>query len=769
MKFVPHWLQRKAARIIVKAAGMPVVSPWVRYSFLEPTFTRLTRDGYQKNSALFACVSALTFAFPEPPLLITQDGEPLLQNPLRRLLTNPNPLMGEAELMMYTMEYMALGGNAYWYKVRSGAGRVVELWPYHVGHILPVPGGDNWIARYEFDSGDGIKRPIPTEDIIHFKWPAIDPKQPWMAQPPILAAARETDTDSEATHYLYALLKNDAVPRTAIEYPPEADITRQEELRIKEQWRERYGGDNRGDVAILTGGGKINRLSLNLQELAFEALSTIPETRIAAALRVPPIVAGLNAGLQRSTFANYGEARKAFTQDTLVPLWRLVESELQADLVPEFDQRLTIAYDTGQVEALQENEAERRAFLLGEFQAGALTLNEYRRLRGYADTDQGDVFYLPNTITITSATPEEATPNEALPEIFAYHIDNGIVTRNEVRERLGLPPEDASQDEQLRRLQSALVIVQSAVMVGIPLSTALRLVGMDGNLSGVDSDPDPEQRTLPTAPERKTLPLAIKQVSIVRRERIAGRIEQRALAYLSGEYSRAAAWIQENAPEQEQRSVPAPDLLTPRHETNGHHHDHALLLLPEAKQDLPPWASEIPVDDGSEITGWIRGFHVDLMELAFGDAADTLGMDLLFDVENENVQEVLGELAQLVSRVADTTRDDIAALVGISAQEGWSIDDLAAEVLKLNEIQTTNRARLIARTETARAYSEGSLLGYADGGVEETEWLVTDPCPICEPLAGRTAPIGAEFAPGIRVPGDPHPGCKCALAPVVTV
>jgi HK97 family phage portal protein len=765
MKLLPNWLRKHAARTIVKAAGLPVVSPWVFDSFLTPTFTRLTRDGYQKNSALFACISALSFAFPEPPILVSQAGEPLPDHPVRRLFTNPNPLMGEKELMLYTIEYMALGGNAYWYKVRNGAGRVVQLWPYHAGNITPIPGGDTWIQHYEYDLGDGRTTILDTRDVIHFKWPAIDPDQPWMAQPPIRAAARETDTDNEATRYLFALLKNDAIPRTVIEMPTEADITKQESERIKEQWRERYGGDQRGDVAIMTGGAKVQRLSLNLQELAFEALSTIPETRIAAALRVPPIVAGLNAGLQRSTFANYGEARKAFAQDTLIPLWRLVESELQADLIPEFDRRLTITYDTGQVEALQESEEERRAFLLSEFQSGALTLNEYRRLRGYADTDQGDVFYLPNTITITSATPEEATPNEALPEIFAYHIDNGIVTRNEVRERLGLPPEDASQDEQLRRLQSALVIVQSAVMVGIPLSTALRLVGMDSSLSG--TDPEPEQRALPTTPQRKTLPLAIKQTSVVRRERLQRRIERRATAYLSDQYSTAAAWIRGNAPEQEQRSAPAPDLLTPKHNTNGHHH-HALVLLPEVKRDLPPWASEIPLDDGSEITGWIRGFHVDLIELAFGDAADTLGMDLLFDVENENVQEVLGELAQLVSRVADTTRDDIAALVGISAQEGWSIDDLAAEILKLNEIQTPNRARLIARTETARAYSEGSLLGYADGGIEETEWLVSDPCPICEPLAGRTAPIGGEFAPGIRVPGDPHPACKCALAPVVT-
>lgn len=695
------WLRRQSARTIVKAAGLPIVSPWLYDSFLTPTFARLTRDGYQKNSALFACVSALSFAFPEPPLLVSLDGEAQPQHRLRQLLVRPNPLMGEAELMIHTIEYMALGGNAYWYKVRNGAGRVVELWPYHAGHMTPIPGGPSWIQHYEFDRGDGIEVTIPTQDMVHFKWPAIDPDQPWMAQPPIRAAARETDTDSEATRYLYALLKNDAIPRTVLEMPPEADITKQESERIKEQWRERYGGDNRGEVALLTGGAKVQRLSLNLQELAFEALSTIPETRIAAALRVPPIVAGLNAGLQRSTFTNYGEARKAFTQDTLVPLWRMVASELQANLAPEFDDRLTIQYDTGQVEALQENEAERRAFLLSEFQAGVLTLNEYRRLRGYESTQAGDVFYVPNAISISNGTPlsESDTPRS--------------------------------------------------------------------DLAGDEPEPEPEQRTLLTQPERKTLPLQVKPINAVRRQRIERRIERRSLLYLSDQYSSAAAWILENAPVQEQRSGPPPDL--PQASSNGHHeHERSVLVLSEIKREaVPAWVDEIPLDDGSEITGFIRGFHVDLMRLAFDDAGDTLDIDLLFDVENENVQEVLDDLAHLVRRVADTTRDDIRALVGVSAQEGWSIDDLAAEILQLGEIHTGNRARLIARTESARAYSEGSLLGYADGGIEETEWLVTDPCPICEPLAGQVARLGAEFAPGIRVPGDPHPGCKCALAPRV--
>ena len=118
--------------------------------------------------------------------------------------------------MMTTAEYLALGGNAYWHKVRGRSGRVVELWPYHAGNILPVPGGDTWIERYDFYEASGVKKPIPAEDIVHFKWPSIDPLQPWMAQPPLMAAAKDVDTDNEITRYLFALLKNDAIPRTVV-------------------------------------------------------------------------------------------------------------------------------------------------------------------------------------------------------------------------------------------------------------------------------------------------------------------------------------------------------------------------------------------------------------------------------------------------------------------------------------------------------------------------------------------------------------------------
>jgi hypothetical protein len=62
-------------------------------------------------------------------------------------------------------------------------------------------------------------------------------------------------------------------------------------------------------VGIVEGGATINRMALNLQELAIEALRRIPESRIAGALRVPAALAGLYVGLEKMTYSNFQEAR----------------------------------------------------------------------------------------------------------------------------------------------------------------------------------------------------------------------------------------------------------------------------------------------------------------------------------------------------------------------------------------------------------------------------------------------------------------------------
>lgn len=179
------------------------------------------------------------------------------------------------------------------------------------------------------------------------------------------------------------------------------------------------------------------------------------------------------------------------------------------------------------------------------------------------------------------------------------------------------------------------------------------------------------------------------------------------------------------------------------------------------------------LDDGTEVARLMRRFYPLILEAAANDAADLLGLDAgdtlqgAFDQSNPRVQDVLDKLAHKVRGVAETTKDDIRMLVGRAADEGWSPGELAKQIREYGVTASKARSEAIARTETATAYTQGSLLAYQESGVVKgTQWLATDPCDICQPLEGQTVDLGELF--GGEYEGPPaHPNCRCAVAPVL--
>lgn len=399
---------------------LPIISPWKTATFLDADFPTLDAEAYKGNSAVFACTSVLSFGFIEPSLRVYDaKKEEIVTHPTRKLVIRPNDIMGEGELFLHTITYMAIGGNAFWHKVRNGQRQVIALKPYHIGNILPVPGrGDSWIERYDFDDGTGHKTPIDKEDIVHFKWPSVDMYQPWMAMPPLLPALREVATDNEAIRFLKAVLQNDAVPRMVMYVPPESnlDLDDPEKIeRFKAQFRQKYGGDSRGNLAIITGGAKVERISLNMEELNFDAISRIPESRISADLRVPAMLAGLNTGMARSTFNNTSEAREFFTRNTLSALWKLSASEIAADtdLNPNGD---TINFDMNEVQVLQEDANNKWARLQNAFNSGAITFNDFLSGVGLPALDSGgDVRLMESSKVMVDLATMTFTPVSAPP------------------------------------------------------------------------------------------------------------------------------------------------------------------------------------------------------------------------------------------------------------------------------------------------------------------------------------------------------------------
>lgn len=436
------------ARGLYKAAtgqSLSFLPEWVRHAFFVPTWQAIVKNGIKGNSAVWACLTALAFGFSEPPLrhwTESEDGlQPVANSPVRKLLRRPNPDQGEAEFKQYCVIYAAAAGNLYLWKQRGRNGLPVALWPFSDGVMTPIPGRDTaegMVVYYVLDIGDGkqsnpfgVNRfddlggvAIPKTDIIHWKW-MPDPEQPWIGRGAVAGAAGDISTDTEIREYVYSLLKNDASPPLVVTLVEGEEVSDVKVARLGAQWMQKYGGAKRGVPAFLEAGMTVTQTGMNLQQLAYEALHNIPESRIAAAFRVPPIIAGLNIGLQRSTFSNYAEAREAFTEDTLIPLWHGLESEIEQSLMTDFGEELVLRHDLSEVRSLQEDQTALWLRVQSAWESSLLTRAAALRMLGVKSTPEDEVYkvgvatmFLPEGEMMPASQPAQIQDAPAPPKML---------------------------------------------------------------------------------------------------------------------------------------------------------------------------------------------------------------------------------------------------------------------------------------------------------------------------------------------------------------
>jgi hypothetical protein len=83
----------------------------------------------------------------------------------------------------------------------------------------------------------------------------------------------------------------------------------------------------------MTGKTKVEQFGFSPEQLLLRELRRIPEERVTAVLGVPAIVAGLGAGLDRSTFTNMAEAREAAYESGIIPTQRIIAEDIRFQLL----------------------------------------------------------------------------------------------------------------------------------------------------------------------------------------------------------------------------------------------------------------------------------------------------------------------------------------------------------------------------------------------------------------------------------------------------
>lgn len=363
-------------------------------------FQTLSRDFYEKNPLVYACINEIATSTAEPRMQVERftggdweaqgDGHPLAQ-----LLEYPNPYMTAYDFWYVVTMYRAIGGNAFVEIERSGNGRPIGLWPIRPDRVEIIPGptgSTQRIVGYKIKISADLTIPLPPDAMMHFK--TQHPRSDLWGLSPLSVCLTYAGIDNSAGNFVKAFFDNAGVPYGI--------LTSKNRLAdpmvefIKDRWKSQFHGpEGWHEIAVIDSDVAFQKIGISATEIDMSAVHAIPETRICQVFQVPPILVGAMAGLQNATYANYQEARKSFWQDTLSPIYKSLIDQVNMRVAPEFGQGIRAQWDFSQVVALNEDADLLHNRVRADVTAGFVLVNEARQKIGLPSVAGGDVFLRP--------------------------------------------------------------------------------------------------------------------------------------------------------------------------------------------------------------------------------------------------------------------------------------------------------------------------------------------------------------------------------------
>ena len=357
-------------------------------------------EGYKKNVYVYAAINAIarstssvSWDLYQKPMNPNDDLKKIYNSDIMKLFERPNPFESRRTFLYNIIAHLHIYGNAYIEEV-SPRGKVPkELYLLRPDRITIKPAmvpGKGTVKSYIYNF-NGEEKPISSDKILHLK--LFDPDDDFFGMSPIQAAGMSVDQNNLSKSWNIDILNNGGMPNGSLS--TNESLTEDQFESVEAQMKE-YSNTKRGQVLILQGGLKYERFSMTAEDMGFVNATKMSAREISIAFGVPPEILGDSTN---KTYNNYTQARKAFYEETILPLLELLEQELGHWLLEKFgyDPNLMLfTYNKEDIEAIQEDinvkwEKANNSYFL--------TLNEKRNLVGYEDIEGGEVFMVPNTFT----------------------------------------------------------------------------------------------------------------------------------------------------------------------------------------------------------------------------------------------------------------------------------------------------------------------------------------------------------------------------------
>jgi HK97 family phage portal protein len=374
--WIGNWLYKQ---VIVDEALLS--RPWDAASFTADNFTTLSREGYEHVATVFRAVNlvAKTSAGIQFGVFEENDegmDELVTGHSFPSNLKRPNPIMGRGSFIKYWVTSMLLGGRAFIWASKSSSGEILELWTLPPDEVV-VHWGETYgvINGYTWTTSQGQVLDIPAEDMLYVWFP--NPRDILLPISPLQAAAQEVDITNQGLKWTLSLLVNAARPSAYISLPKDSDEILQDKdvNEIKAALREEHtGSSNVGRVMVFKKPGlAMTAYGWTPADMDWVNGLAVSDVRIANVFDVPPELVGA-----QKTYENFETANRVLYQHAVIPIMELLADELTnwEAIGLEPDQFIGLLLED--IKALQEDQDNLSKRVTNEITIGMITRNEGR-------------------------------------------------------------------------------------------------------------------------------------------------------------------------------------------------------------------------------------------------------------------------------------------------------------------------------------------------------------------------------------------------------
>lgn len=329
----------------------------------------------------------------------SEEVEEITEHPLLDLLAQDNDGLNGYKFLLLTQTYLEVVGRAYWGKDRIGLRGVSAFEMYPPQRTMPVRNGVGDVLSFKtMPVLQGQWEDLDKDDVIDFCNVSLDDPWGW-GHSPAAACYRKGLLTGKFTQWMNDIVDNRA--RIDGVFVPADDIGSEMAGKAEAEFKQRFGGGGRGGVWFSPTKGTFVPTTYTPTELGPIEYDKNAVSAICRAFGIPePLIAA-----NESTYANMEQAKRWHGENTIRSRLLLLEQRLNDLLIPEFDERLFLAFDNPVAED-KEFDLQRKTFAAGQ---RAMTLNEIREAGGLPPSGDAAHDELPEE---PEEEPEETTKDE---------------------------------------------------------------------------------------------------------------------------------------------------------------------------------------------------------------------------------------------------------------------------------------------------------------------------------------------------------------------